>query len=98
MSTQSLQQAIDLTRKMSDQVDRSQWKAFAESESQRQVLIEAYFRDVTEPDAEQVALLHLLNEGIVQKVSSARNQVGQEIQGLRRSSQATKAYLDNSRS
>lgn len=98
MSTADLQQAIDLSRKMSDQVDQAEWKAFTASEQQRQVLIEAYFRDVAEPDAEQVAVLHRLNEEIVQKVSSARNQVSQELQGMRRSNQATKAYLDNSRS
>lgn len=98
MSTRSLQQAIDLTRKMADQVDQAEWKVFAEIEGQRQALIEAYFLDVSEPDVEQVALLHHLNQEIVQKVSSARNRIGQEIQGMRRSTQATKAYLDNARS
>lgn len=90
----SLSSAIQLSQRILDAANEQAWEQVVQMEIDRGPLIQSYFDNNSNIDANAAMELKRLNDEIVQQLVVAREKVRSEQMEFQQNSRASRAYLD----
>lgn len=93
-SSRSLSSAIQLSQRILDAASEQAWEQVVQLEVDRGPLIQQYFDNNPEVDANAARELKHLNDEIIQQLVIAREKVRSQQMELQQNSRASRAYLD----